>query len=107
MAVLATLHGNQSAQNSSKTLGFPHFAADFIYVRNPDLGVFSMISGEHIVGLIIAVAIAVVVLGPREFRELGPSLSKGLQETWAGFIAARERNLSHEIHREDFWPPAA
>jgi len=36
MAVLATLHGNQSTQNGSKTLGFFHFVADFIYVRNPD-----------------------------------------------------------------------
>lgn len=66
-----------------------------------------MISGERIVGLIIAVAIAIVVLGPQEFRELGPSLSKGLQETWVIFIAAREKNLGHEIYSEDSWPPAA
>ncbi len=66
-----------------------------------------MISGEHIMGLIIAVVIAAVVLGPRELRALGPSLSKGIQETWVIFIAAREKNLSQEIHSEDYWPPAA
>jgi len=65
-----------------------------------------MTSG-HIFGLIVAVAVAVLVLGPQKFRELGPSLSKGLQETWAVFIAAREKNLSHEIRSEDSRPPAA
>ena len=71
------------------------------------VGMFGMISGEHIMGLIIAVAIAAVVLGPRELRALGPSLSKGIQEAWAVLLARREKNLSHEIHRENFRPPAA
>lgn len=58
----------------------------------------------HIVGLIVAVIIAHIVVGPKEFGQLGLSLNKGAQETWRIIIEARNRNLNYE---DDSLPPAA
>ncbi len=63
--------------------------------------------GGHVVGMIVAVVIAIIVLGPKEFRELGPALNKGIQDAWTTFNEARDRNLSREDLSKDFWPPAA